>query len=100
MTGAEAIERDDNQREKAANKEVKAEEAAEDIEEEAVEDPFWPPPSTARAAIQTSRAGRKRAPTIKALLERRLNGVQGRARAEAGQKVKIATPRSLYPSSI
>jgi hypothetical protein len=39
----------------------------EDIEEEAVEDPFLPPPSTAPAAIQTSRAGRKRAPTMKAL---------------------------------
>jgi hypothetical protein len=73
MTGTDATERDANQREKAADKEANAKtaEAAEaddeDIEEEAVEDPFLPPPSTAPAAIQTSRAGRKRAPTIKAL---------------------------------
>jgi hypothetical protein len=33
----------------------------EDIEEKAVEDPFLPPPLTAPATIQTSRAGRKRA---------------------------------------
>jgi hypothetical protein len=64
MVGQEGAERDANQREKAASKEVnakatEAEEAEEDIEEEAVEDPFLPPPSTAPAAIQTSRAGRK-----------------------------------------
>ena len=35
--------------------------------EEAVDDPFMPPPLTAPAAIQVSRAGRKRAPLIKAL---------------------------------
>jgi hypothetical protein len=76
MTGAEGAERNVNQREKAANKEANAKaaeatEAAEadeeDIEEEAVGDPFLPLPSTAPAAIQTSRAGRKRAPTTKAL---------------------------------
>ena len=107
MTGAEAAERDANQREKLAKKKAKvkaieateaAEEAAEeekaaeekkatkeeaaeeeaaeeekdteeeeDTEEEAIEDPFLPSPSTAPAAIQTSRAGRKRAPTMKAL---------------------------------
>jgi hypothetical protein len=69
MVGAEGAERDANQREKVANKEANAKaaeatEAAEadeeDSEEEAVEDPFLPPPSTAPAAIQTSRAGRKR----------------------------------------
>ncbi|KAF7502108.1 hypothetical protein GJ744_007206 [Endocarpon pusillum] len=72
MTGAEASERDANQREKAAEKEarlnaVTSATQAEAEEEEAAEDPFLCPPSTAPAAIQTSRAGRKRAPTMKAL---------------------------------
>lgn len=35
--------------------------------EEAAEDPFLPPPLTATAALQVSRACRKRAPTMKAL---------------------------------
>jgi hypothetical protein len=73
MTGAEAADRDASRREKAANKEAEAtaEEATEtaeeeDIEEEAIKDLFLPPPLTAPAAIQTSRADRKRAPTMKA----------------------------------
>jgi hypothetical protein len=35
--------------------------------EEVINDPFLPPPSTAPAALPVSRAGRKRAPTMKAL---------------------------------
>jgi hypothetical protein len=38
----------------------------EDIKEEAIEDLFLPPPLTAPAAIQTSRAERKLAPIMKA----------------------------------
>jgi hypothetical protein len=32
-----------------------------------IDDPFLPPPSTAPASLPVSRAGRKRAPTMKAL---------------------------------
>ncbi|KAF7511282.1 hypothetical protein GJ744_004847 [Endocarpon pusillum] len=43
------------------------EEEEEEEEDEEEEDPFILPPSTAPAMIQVSRAGRKRAPTMKAL---------------------------------
>ncbi|KAF7502878.1 hypothetical protein GJ744_004947 [Endocarpon pusillum] len=108
MTGAEAAERDANNREQAAGREARQREREayaltfgrepilqmvsvalsppsapaimpaasgeafrepleEEEEEEEEGDPFIPPPSTAPAMIQVSRAGRKRAPTIKAL---------------------------------
>jgi hypothetical protein len=120
MTGAEASERDANNREKAAHQEARLQQAAEfngfynsglilfsppppppppptppppsvqlvpntppgngqfreedsDAEEEKEEEgdeeeaAFVPPPSTAPAKMQLSRAGRKRAPTMKAL---------------------------------
>ena len=43
------------------------EEKEEEEEEEAIDRAFIPPPSTAPAAMTQSRAGRKRAPTMKAL---------------------------------
>ncbi|ERF73029.1 hypothetical protein EPUS_07123 [Endocarpon pusillum Z07020] len=43
------------------------EEEEEEEEEEAIDEAFIPPPSTAPAAMTQSRAGRKRAPTMKAL---------------------------------
>jgi hypothetical protein len=43
------------------------EEEEEEEEEEAVDEAFMPPPSTVPAATTQSRAGRKRAPTMKAL---------------------------------
>jgi hypothetical protein len=50
-----------------AEAEAEAEEAPEVETEEAINDPFRPPPSAAPAALPVSRAGRKRAPTMKAL---------------------------------
>jgi hypothetical protein len=50
-----------------AEAETETEEAPEAETEEAINDPFRPPPSTAPAALLVSRAGRKRAPTMKAL---------------------------------
>jgi hypothetical protein len=43
------------------------EEREEEESEQAVDDAFMPPSSTAPAILQPSRAGRKRAPTMKAL---------------------------------
>jgi hypothetical protein len=60
------------------------EEEEEGEEEEIVDDPLIPPPSTAQAAITQSRAGRKRAPTMKALeAEKATKGGTGQAKAEA-----------------
>jgi hypothetical protein len=98
MTGAEASERDAEQRDKIAAQEIQLQalsvsllpptsslaqgwirspapplEALEEAPEteaeaeEAIDDPFRPPPSTAPAALPASRAGCKRAPTMKAL---------------------------------
>ncbi len=96
MTGTEAAERDANNREQVAAREARQREreayaltfgrepiplalsppsapeiaprdTLEEEEEEEEEDPFILPPSTAPAMIQVSRAGRKRAPTMKAL---------------------------------
>jgi hypothetical protein len=83
MTGAEAAKKDAEKREQATEPATKAptEERTEgstkertkgitkeaEEEEQAVENAFLPPPSTAPAKIQVSRAGRKRAPTTKAL---------------------------------
>jgi hypothetical protein len=78
-------------------------------EEKVVEVALVPPPSTAPAMLQVSRAGRKRAPTMKALdaeqgpkwgtgggLGPELRGV-GRAEGRRN-RAKIVTPRFLYPS--
>ena len=91
MTGAEAAEKDAEKREQVAERategpakertegpgeertEVPEEERTEgpteeaEEDEQAVEDAFLPPPSTAPAKMQVSRAGRKRALTTKAL---------------------------------
>jgi hypothetical protein len=68
------------------------EEAVEEVEEaeEAIIDPFLPPQSTAPAAIYVSRAGRKRAPTMKALEaekppNRGIEQVRGKARGREGR---------------
>ncbi|ERF75457.1 hypothetical protein EPUS_06989 [Endocarpon pusillum Z07020] len=62
------------------------EEEKEEEEEEAIDEAFIPPPSTAPAAMTQSRAGRKRAPTMKALeaekAPKRGTG-QGKARGKA-----------------
>jgi hypothetical protein len=52
-----------------AHKEEEEEEEEEEHKEkeQPAEDAFMPPPSTAPAMLQPSRAGRKRAPTMKAL---------------------------------
>ena len=49
------------------DKEEEEEEEEEEKEEQAVDEALIPPPSTAPAALSISRAGRKRAPTMKAL---------------------------------
>ena len=89
MTGAEAAERDISRTEGRANKDILPEaqetmpslfakekdqaeaQTQEQEQEEAVDEAFLPPPSTApaifEASVQVSRAGRKRAPTMKAL---------------------------------
>ena len=94
ITGTEAAERDANTREQEAINQEKRSQAlepeasnpllrrpitltsSEDEEEEddgeaeeeaAVDEALMPPPSTAPARLQVSRAGRKRAPTMKAL---------------------------------
>jgi hypothetical protein len=53
--------------EEAPEAEAEAEEAPEAETEEAINDSFRPPPSTAPAALPVSRAGRKRALTMNAL---------------------------------
>ena len=95
LTGAEVAERDANTREQETGGETRGplrekevsdsphrrytplagsvssvgeeEEETEEEEEEEEEDPLIPPPSTAPPALTVSRAGRKRAPTMKAL---------------------------------
>jgi hypothetical protein len=53
--------------EKASKAEAETEKAPEAETEEAINDPFRPPLTTAPAALPVSRAGRKRAPIMKAL---------------------------------
>jgi hypothetical protein len=89
----------DAEAEEAPDAEVEAEaEEAPDAEveaeaEEAIDDPSRPPPSTAPAALPTSRASRKRAPTMKALEaekapKRGTNGGKGRGCGGGGRRVK------------
>ena len=62
-----ASSEDEEEEDKEEEEEDKEEEEEEKEEEEAVDEALMPPPSTAPAALQVSRAGRKRAPTMKAL---------------------------------
>jgi hypothetical protein len=78
MTGAEAAERDADNREQAQARKQRIQ-AAEEAEEEA----SIPPPSTAPAALTQSRAGRKRAPTMKAL-EAEMVSKRGRTQGPRG----------------
>jgi len=67
------------------DEEEEEEEEEEKEKQEPIDDPFVPPPSTAPATMQMSRAGRKRAPTMKALeaerAPKRVTG-QGRGRGQ------------------
>ena len=65
----------------------------EEEEEQAVDEAYIPPPSTAQAALQVSRAGRKRAPTMKALEaetgpKRGIGQGKGRGRGRGGRRAK------------
>jgi hypothetical protein len=79
--------------EREAEEAPEAEVEAEAEAGEAIDDPFRPPPSTAPAALPTSRAGRKRASTMKALEaekapKRGMNRGKGRGRGREGRRVK------------
>ena len=63
----EEEDKEEEEEDKEEEEEEKEEEEEEKEEEEAVDEALMPPPSTAPAALQVSRAGRKRAPTMKAL---------------------------------
>jgi hypothetical protein len=70
-----------------------AEREAEAKAEEAIDEPFRPSPSIAPTALPTSRAGRKRAPTMKALEaekapKRDTNGGKDRGCGGEGRRVK------------
>ena len=123
MTGAEAAEKDANKREEEADRERRLrereaqtlsfgasepllrpppptssedkeeEKEEEEEEEQEVDEALILPPSTAPVALQVSRAGRKRAPTMKALEaetapKRRTGQGTGRGRGHGGRAAK------------